>query len=215
MSVTVSQSALTSAMPLTGRTPVGSWHSWSHRTWLATVHLVLDLPVGMAWGTLVVVLVAASIGLLPLALLGTPLLVVTLAGSLLAARFERARARLLLDAAPSTTTRFPRTWTGWVRLPIDGRAWLSCGYALLLMPLGVLNATVAVTGWALVLAGVTSQTWVWLLPNTGITIGSWSVEGEQAVVPMTVAALLLGLAMPHLIRALAAVDGWLVRTLLR
>ena len=215
MSVTVPQSPLTGAMPSTGRTPVGPWHSWSPRTWLATLHLVLDLPVGMAWGTLVAALVAASIGLLPLALLGVPLLVLTLAGSCLAARAERARARLLLGTAVSTATQFPRTWTGWLRLPIDGRAWLSCGYALLLMPLGVLNATVTVTGWGLVLAGVTSQMWAWLLPITGIMIGSWSVEGEQAVVLLTVAALLLGLAMPQLIRALAAVDGWLVRALLR
>jgi hypothetical protein len=194
---------------------VGSWSPWSRRTWLATAHLVLDLPVGMLWGTLVVALVAASIGLIPMALIGSALLIATLAGSLLAARGERARARLLLGAESPVTRPFPRTWTGWLRLLIDGRAWLACLYAVVLLPLGILNATVAITGWSLVLAGLTSQGWAWLLPTHTVTIGSWAVEGEPVVILTTTLAIVLGFVMPSVVRGLAAIDGWLLRTLLR
>jgi hypothetical protein len=193
----------------------GSWSPWSRRTWLATTHLVLDLPVGMLWGTLVVALLAASIGLVPVALIGGVLLVMTLAGSLLAARAERARARLLLGAESPVTTPLPRTWTGWLRLLVDGRAWLACLYAVLLLPLGILNATVAVTGWSLVLAGATSQIWAWLLPTGTVMIGSWAVVGEPAVILTTTLAIMLGFVMPSVVRGLAAIDGWLLRTLLR
>ena len=58
------------------------------------------------------------------------LLIMTLAGSLLAARVERARTRLLLGAEAPAARPFPRTWTGWLRLVVDGRAWLACLYAV-------------------------------------------------------------------------------------
>lgn len=194
---------------------LGSWSPWSRRTWLATTHLVLDLPVGVLWGTLVVALVAASVGLLPMALIGGALLIATLAGSQLAARAERARTRLLLGTEPPVSRPFPRTWTGWIRLLVDGRAWLACLYAVVLLPLGILNATVAVTGWALVLAGLTSQAWAWLLPTHDVTIGSWAVAGEPVVILTTTLAIMLGFVMPSVVRGLAAIDGWLQRTLLR
>jgi hypothetical protein len=193
----------------------GAWRPGSRRTWWATAHLMLDLPVGMMWGTLVSALVAASVGLVPLALLGVAGRVLTLAGSLLVARLERARARLLLGTTNAAPKPLPRTAGGCLRLLIDARAWLSCLYAVLLMPLGLINATVTVTGWALVAAGATSQLWAWLLPAETLTIGSSSLTGEPVVLLVTLVALLLGTAMPFVIRFLAAVDGWLVRTLLR
>jgi hypothetical protein len=215
MSVSTSTAARPSARASAPVALLGSWSPWSRRTWLATIHLVLDLPVGMLWGTLVVALVAASIGLLPLALFGAALLIVTLAGSLLAARGERARARILLGAESPVTTPLPRTWTGWLRLLVDGRAWLACLYGVVLLPLGILNVTVAVTGWTLVLAGLTSQGWAWLQPARTVTIGSWTVAGEPAVILTTTVAIVLGFLMPSVVRGLAAIDGWLQRALLR
>lgn len=192
-----------------------SWRPWSLRTWLATAHLVLDLPVGLIWGTLTVALIATSIALLPIALIGGVVLVMTLGGSRLAARAELARARLLLGSESTATALLPRTWTGWLRLLIDGRAWLACLYAIVLLPLGILNATVAITGWSLVLAGLTSQGWAWLLPAHAVTIGPWAVEGEPAVILTTMFAVVLGLLMPSVVRGLSAIDRWLGNTLLR
>ncbi|MBI1379039.1 MAG: hypothetical protein GC157_16395 [Frankiales bacterium] len=191
----------------------GAWTPWSRRTWLATAHLVLDLPVGMLWGTSVVALVAASVGLLPLALLGIALLVLTLAGSLLAASVERHRGAALLGTPSSGPTSLPRSWSAWLRLLVDGRAWRSVVYGVVLLPLGIVNATVVLTGWSLVLAGLSSQAWAWLLPSRTVVLGSWSLEGEAAVILTTVLAAVLCLAMPVVVRALTAVDRWLLRTL--
>ena len=215
MSVSTSTAARPTARSSAPVALVGSWSPWSRRTWLATTHLVLDLPVGILWGTLVVALVAASIGLMPMALIGGALLIMTLAGSLLAARAERARARLLLGAVVTGDEAVPAHVERMVRLLVDGRAWLACLYAVVLLPLGILNATVAVTGWSLVLAGLTSQAWAWLLPTHTVTIGSWAVAGEPAVILTTTVAIVLGFVMPSVVRGPAAIDGWLQRTLLR
>ncbi|MCR6491122.1 sensor domain-containing protein [Cellulomonas sp. P24] len=215
MSVTAAPLVPPSASTSAPDARTDSWSPWSRCTWLASAHLLLDLPVGMLWGTLVVALLASSIGLMPLALLGVPLLVVTLAGSLLAARAEHARTRMLLGAAPVAPVPLPRTATGWLRLLADGRAWLSCLYAVVLLPLGIVNATVTFTGWAVVAAGLTSQVWAWLLPTRAVTVGTWVVDGEPAVIATTALAVLLAIAMPRAVRLLAAVDRWLVRTLLR
>lgn len=215
MSVSAAPLVAERATPSASDVRADSWSPWSRRTWSASAHLVLDLPVGTLWGTLVVALLASSIGLLALALLGVPLLVVTLAGSLLAARAEHARTHMLLGAAPVATVPLPRTATGWLRLLADGRAWLSCLYAVVLLPLGIVNATVTVTGWAVVAAGLTSQVWAWLLPTHAVTVGSWVIDGEPAVIATTALAVLLAVAMPQAVRLLAAVDRWLVRTLLR
>jgi len=102
-----------------------------------------------------------------------------------------------------------------LRLLADGRAWLSCLYAVVLLPLGIVNATVTFTGWAVVAAGLTSQVWAWLLPTRAVTVGTWVVDGEPAVIATTALAVLLAIAMPRAVRLLAAVDRWLVRTLLR
>ncbi len=191
-----------------------TWRPWSRRTWSATAHLLLDLPIGTAWGTLVVALLAASLGLVPLALLGVALLVVTLAGSMLAARAERARARLLLGTAPVAHRPLPRTPTGWLGLLTDRRAWLSCLYAVALLPLGIVNATITLSGWAVAAAGLTSHASAWLFPTQSVALGRWVIEGEPAVILTTALAALLALAMPQAVRLLSTIDSLLVRGLL-
>ncbi len=55
--------------------------------------------------------------------------------------------------------------TGWLRLLTDRGAWRSCLHAVMLLPLGIVNATVTLTGWAVVAAGLTSHVWARLLPS--------------------------------------------------
>lgn len=193
----------------------GTWSPWSSRTWSASAHLALDLPVGALWGGLVVALLAASLALVPLALLGVALLAVTLALSMVGARAERARARLLLGTPPVAGPALPRTPNGWLRLLADRHAWLTVLYAVALVPLGIINATVTLTGWALVAAGLTSQAWAWLLPTHTVALGPWVLDGEPAVIVTTALAALLAAAMPQAVRLLAAIDSVLVRSLLQ
>src|SRR5207245_2250319 len=68
---------------------------YGSRTWLRTVHLLADLPIGAAAFTLATTALSLSAGL-AITLVGLPLLVVTLVVARQYARFERARLRLLL-----------------------------------------------------------------------------------------------------------------------
>ena len=121
---------------------------------------------------------------------------------------------MLLGTAAVTHPPLPHTPTGWLRLLNDRRAWLSCLYAVALLPLGIVNATITATGWAVAAAGLSSQAWAWLLPTQTVTLGPWVLDGEPAVILTTALAALLALAMPHVVRLLAAVDRALVRSLL-
>ena len=46
----------------------------SARTWRETTHLLLDLPLGIAWFTCAVTFLSVAAGLVPVALVGIPLL---------------------------------------------------------------------------------------------------------------------------------------------
>src|SRR6516165_2284112 len=100
------------------------------RTWLETAYLLLDLVVGVAGFTLV----------------GIPILVLTLLGCRGAAWLERRRARILgldlpdpppLDSSGSFLRRASRPL-------VDGIAWRSAAYLVLMLPVGIVTFTVVV-----------------------------------------------------------------------
>ncbi|GIH72972.1 sensor domain-containing protein [Sphaerimonospora thailandensis] len=196
------------------------WDEWtvmSGRTWKATLHLLADLPIAVALFFGFTVLLTLSAALTPLAGAGLALLVLTLNGAALVGRLEHARARALLDATVRADLAVcPQSVRQMLSVAASGRAWKSCLYALVMFPVGIVNAAVALLGWASAIAAATSQLWVWLLPPDAIGLGSAHLRGENPVVSVTVtvAGLALAFLMPHIVRALSAVDGFLVRRLL-
>jgi hypothetical protein len=72
------------------------------QTWLATAHLLLDAVLGLSFGFVLLLGLFFSVVLLPFAMLGLPVWIVTVWVSATLARVERARYRLLLgvDIAP-------------------------------------------------------------------------------------------------------------------
>ena len=209
---------------------------FSVRTFLATIHLCLDVWVAIPAFTLVVTGLALSLGLMPLFLLGAPVFALTVAISHQIARFERGRYALTLDVRipdPRPPRRTPddpddpddpdraggrraRSWVG-RQLPLlsAGYTWRELGYHVALLPLGVVNLALTLAIWTLPAAALSLPFYNWALPNGGANLGfGITVRNTPtlvAVVALGVADLILG---AYLVRGLAALDAAIARKLL-
>jgi signal transduction histidine kinase len=122
------------------------------RTWKETIHLLLNMPIGVATFTIVVTGISLGFGLL-ITLIGIPILIGLLYVSRAMGAFERVRAALLLDAEMPRPYRADPAGTTWWRVQLarakDPATWTELGYHLLLMPIGVITFTIVVTFWTL------------------------------------------------------------------
>ena len=188
----------------------------SARTWRETAYLLLDLPVGVAGFTFVVTGLSLGAGLL-ITLVGIPILVLTLLGCRGAAWLELRRARLLsldlpdpppLDRTGSFLRRASRPL-------VDGVGWRAAAYFVLMLPVGIVTFTVAITIWATALGLLTLPAWAWSVPHGGPEFGNayyWNKPWQLAL--GVLAGAILTLLAPWAVRALAACDRGLVRGLL-
>lgn len=186
------------------------------RVWKETLYLLVDLPVGVAGFTLVVTGLSVAVSLL-ITLLGIPLLAATLLLARLGARGELFRAHVLLDyeiLAPPPLLR-QRAVLARLFAPIrDGSAWLATVYFALMLPVGILTFTIAVTWWGVSVWLITLPAWAWSLPHGGPTIPSdyhWNQPWQLAL--SSAAGLLLILAAPRVIHSLTYVDRALLKLL--
>ncbi|WP_424644430.1 sensor histidine kinase [Embleya sp. AB8] len=199
------------------------------RTWTDTIHLVLNLPVGIIGFTYAVTFVALGIGLAPLFLLGLPMLAVTLLGSRGLGRMERARASALLDEhvrAPAPRVRQPG-FTGWVKSGLtDTTGWRATLYLFLQLPWGAFTFVVGTALWAASLGMLTyplTQPLYRRADMPGAMLWGdgpnmpgkdYYVAGPGPVTLTVVLGVLLFFATPWLIRGMANVDRVMVRGLL-
>ena len=122
----------------------------SPRTWLAVIHLLAGLVIGLVSFTVVVTGISLGIALLPLFLVGIPVLVAVIWLAGLGARAERARFAVLLGAEIPAPPPLPDEPTGWRRvnlLFLARTTWLPAVYALVRLPLSVLEAVVVTSVW--------------------------------------------------------------------
>ena len=188
--------------------------SFGPRTWLRTVHLLADLPIGTAAFTVASTALSLSAGL-AITLVGLPLLVLTLVGARQYARLERARVRVLLGVpvpapAPRSGGLAPRSWVAELRNPAG---WKALVHALLALPVGVVTFTVVVTGWVTAFALLATPVAAPWLPGDS-RIGSLHLNTPAGAVAAFVTGVLLAGLMPLVVRCLAAVDAALARLLL-
>jgi hypothetical protein len=184
------------------------------RTWLRTVHLLADLPIGVAAFTLASTAVSLSAGL-AITLVGLPLLVLTLVGARQYARFERARVRVLLGVpveapAPRGGGLAPRQWVAELRTPAG---WKALAHALIALPVGVVTFTAVVTGWVTAFALVVTPIAAPWLPGES-RIGSLHLDSPAGAVAAFAAGVVLAVLMPLVVRGLAAMDAAIARLLL-
>jgi signal transduction histidine kinase len=187
-------------------------------TWLAAAHLLLDAVVGCAVAFVLGVGLFLTILLLPVALLGVPVWIVTARVSAALARLECARYRVLLgvEVAPEPLPPFQRN-----PLRYGGVLWRDPGvrrravHQLLAAPVGVLTSAVTYVLLSAALALLATPLLAFAVPADGTVtyvvplVGTGIGRGMLAGL-----GLVLLLAAPTVLRALAAADTALARTLL-
>jgi signal transduction histidine kinase len=189
------------------------------RTWSASLHLLLDLPFGIAWFVIAVTGLSLGVGLVPLALVGLVVLMATVAMGRVISTIERARAKALLGL--TVRPPVPRaaveagSWRRMRSLLSDPAGWKGLAYGVIKFPLGIINFTIVVTMSSVALGGTTFPVWGWTVPtNFGDNhpIHGWLRVGYFAANFVVGVALLI--ATPRVVRGLAAVDAGLIKGLL-
>jgi Putative sensor len=195
------------------------------RTWKETASLLVALPVGALWFSVVVTGLALSAGLLA-TLVGLPLLVALVCGGRVIGTVERSLTRTMLDTdlpAPAPLDRTGSVWTRGRRMLGDGPGWRGLAYGLLALPVGILTFTAAAMTWTVAAA-------LAAFPLYGAFIGGADLDDVPAVldpfvhgwgrVGSTIAVAVVGIVLlglaPRVIHRLA--DGhrrfvrrWLAR----
>jgi signal transduction histidine kinase len=191
----------------------------SPRTWLAYIHHMAGLFIGLATFTLTVVLLAFGVALLPLMLLGVPVLGLAARGAGWVARFERARFAFFLGVRIASWPAAARGGYRWGLVPrrrvyTERATWGEVGYALVRLPASMVTAALTVFAWSLSLVMLTLPLYDGALPAGGAVIGGTVLRGSPVMAGSVVIGLLLLLAAPPLTRGLAAADAAFARLLL-
>ena len=189
-----------------------------------TAYLLLSLPMGIVAFTLVVTGWSIALGSF-ITLIGIPGGLLTIGVTRGVAWIERRRAPLVVADPIRGVYRAPlplhradwrsarQIWDRIKQIVLDRQTWKDTGYELLLLPVGVIGFTVAVTTWSVTLALLSLPIWGWI-PGVHFHLGFMTVHD----VPTAAAGFLLGLAsIPvtlALVRGTAAASGALASALL-
>ena len=182
----------------------------SAQTWLAVIHLLTGLFLGSLVFVLVVTFAAAGVGLVVVFLSGILVLAATLWLCAQFGRAERARFALMLGRLIPAPVPPAATLTGWRRLwriTWSSPTWRQFGYALLRLPLSVVQVCVLLAVWAAALALITLPAYSFALPRGGPVLGGQVVRGPGQLAGAVVVGLLVLLAAPWVTQALALLDG--------
>jgi signal transduction histidine kinase len=194
----------------------------SARTWLAMTQHLAGLLIGFAAIFIFAFGLSFGFSLLFVALVGLPLLGVTLWLAHWFARAERARFAFLTGAripawpAPGSPGRTGFRWgiiPRW-RMWTEGATWAELGYALLRLPVSAVAAAISVAAWAAGLVLLILPAYARSLPSGGPTIGDTVLHTRAEFTLSALIGAVLLLAAPQLTRGLAIADTGLARLLL-
>jgi signal transduction histidine kinase len=194
----------------------------SPRTWLAMISHLAGLVIGFAVIFVFTFGLAFGFSLVVLALVGLPVLGVTLRFAEWFAMAERARFGFLLGVripawpAGSSSERAGYRWgvvPHW-RMFTERATWSEIGYGLLRLPVSAVAATVSVAAWAAGLVMLTLPLYNSLLPSGGAKIGDFVLGGTPRMTAVAVTGLVVLLAAAQLTRGLAVADAAMSRRLL-
>jgi len=194
----------------------------SPRTWLAMTSHLAGLVIGFAVIFIFTFGLGFGFGFVVIALVGLPVLGVTLRFAEWFATAERARLGLMLGVripawpAGNSPERAGYRWgivPRW-RMFTERATWGEIGYALLRLPVSAIAATLSVSAWAAGLVLLTLPLYNRSLPSGGIELGDTVLRGTPTMTASAVIGLVVVLAAAQLTRGLAITDGALSRRLL-
>jgi signal transduction histidine kinase len=214
-------------------TPAGRVLAWardtvtaafSRRIWTATAYLVVSPATGALWAGLVLGLLTVSVATLALA--GVPLLAATLLVASALARVERRWiAATLGERIEAVASPPPPRGLGawrWLSAVVTERShWRDTAYLLLLLPLGLVWGTTALTMWA-VSFGFAALPLLVLVPSPtfdlNVTVGPavWTIDSpaEGLLAGILIGAPLVVLVTPAVVRLMARAHLAIARRLL-
>ena len=191
----------------------------SPRTWLAMIHHMAGLFTGLA--AVVVITTGLSLGfsLVVVALVGLPVLGVTLRMADGLASVERARFGFLLGVRIPAWPAGSRAGYRWGVIPrwrmlTERATWGDIGYGLLRLPVSAVTATVSIGVWAVALVMLALPWYNSSLPSGGAKFGEMVLRGTPTMAVSAAIGLALLLAAPQLTRGLAVADAAMSRFLL-
>jgi hypothetical protein len=196
------------------------------RVWRESVHLLVNLPVGVVSFCFAVVLLSFGLGTV-LTFMGLPVLAAALVGCRSLGAMERARARATLDLdvagpAPRTPSR-PGLMARVGAVLKSGSGWRGVLYCLLMLPLGVLSFSVTLTMWVVGIGYGSYPLWQWVFPHyahmPGLQLYSNNnhtvyLSSVPQIAGVCAAGLLVVFLAPWAVRGLAAVQRAMIRGLL-
>jgi signal transduction histidine kinase len=189
----------------------------SPRTWSATAHVLLDLPIGLWAFIFVVVGGGLGFGLLTTVVFAVPVFIVFFAGLRWFGMFERSRMSSLLGiriADPYPV--FEGSLWNRIKLRLFSAApWKEMAYCLVLLPLAVLGFSLVVTAWSGSLAIALLPAYVHALPNQVAHFWLFDVTAGPGVwAAGAVGVIGLLFVAPWVARGWAGLDGVIGRALL-
>jgi len=190
------------------------------RTYGALFYMLLSLATGIVYFTVVTTGVSLSLGLLIL-IIGIPLLVLFLGLIRVLSLVEGRIVEVLLGERMPRRPLYTQRGKGWLErikeMFTDGRTWTAMLYFLLMLPLGVVYFTVAVTGLSLA-AGLIAAPFLSLIDAPGdvvMNFGGWSPVDYVWMWPVVMAMGVLVLFVTlHMARLVGKVHGTLAKHLL-
>jgi signal transduction histidine kinase len=191
----------------------------SPRTWLAMTSHLAGFVMGLAVFVMIVTGLSLGFGLLVLALVGLPLLGLTLRLAACFAVAERARIALMLGTPIPAWPAGSRAGYRWGIVPrrrtlTEKATWGEIGYSLLRLPVSAVAATLSLTAWTAALVLLTLPVYNKYLPSGGARIGDVVFTGTPAMATSAALGLALLLIAPQLTRGFGRLDAGLSRGLL-
>jgi signal transduction histidine kinase len=188
------------------------------RTWLDTMHSLVNLPLGIITFTVTITLLAVSAGTIIIFPVGVFVAWLLFHFARFSGRLIRARIKGTYDIdfgdphlrPPSTMGWWSRVWY-WAR---SGSTWREIAYLLLLLPVGVLGFSFVTGAWAGGLTLAALPAYNWALPNGGAHLWVADITTTPAVLLVAVIGVVVLLAAPWVARAAASLDLHLGRRLL-
>ncbi|MEO6221605.1 MAG: sensor domain-containing protein [Vicinamibacterales bacterium] len=185
-------------------------------TWFALVHLLLNLPLGIAYFVALVTSVSLGTGLF-ITLIGIPILIGTGWMVRTLGNIERARMNGFLGTSLRNPYRHAAPETGWIARLLsigkDPATWRDFLFLMLRLPMGIFTFTVTVATWAAA-GGLLSSPIAYWFGVFRLQFGDWLFDGPLAVMLATLGGVLMTVLAFGVTRGLARLEGVLASALL-
>jgi signal transduction histidine kinase len=178
-------------------------------TWLALLHLMLTMPLGIIYFSVLVTAVSLGVGLL-ITLIGIPILIgtgwmVRTMGSIERGRMNAFLGTTLRDPyrpVPEDSGLFARL----AAIAKDPATWRDFLFLMLRMPMGIVTFTVCLTLWAVAISLLGSPIAYWF-DVFRIEIGDWVFDGPLAVAAATFTGIAMTFVAYGVTRGLAKLEA--------